>query len=75
LKLPESYDGQRVRVSTQGLTTLDTVLDEPCSNDDSHGNYQSECVTTLSSGQFVSVRLWSASKTGSGKVRIKVEVR
>jgi hypothetical protein len=75
LKVPESYDGQRVRVSTQGLTTLDTVLDEPCSNDDSHGNYQSECVTTLSSGQFVSVRLWSASKTGSGKVRIKVEVR
>jgi len=74
LKLPESYDGQRIRVSTQGLTRLDTVLDEPCTNDDSRGNYQSECVTTVSSGQFVSVRLYSRWATGSGKVSIKVEV-
>eukprot|EP00440_Ansanella_granifera_P010969 gb/GFBE01011897.1/.p1 GENE.gb/GFBE01011897.1/~~gb/GFBE01011897.1/.p1 ORF type:complete len:1204 (+),score=265.25 gb/GFBE01011897.1/:1-3612(+) len=72
LELPLNMRGQSVTVSTQGLASVDTYLEEPCVNDDAHGNLQSECT---GSGTRVVIRLYSSYQTGSGRVSIKLASR
>eukprot|EP00928_Gymnodinium_smaydae_P074297 TRINITY_DN5735_c0_g1_i6.p1 TRINITY_DN5735_c0_g1~~TRINITY_DN5735_c0_g1_i6.p1 ORF type:complete len:1245 (-),score=166.87 TRINITY_DN5735_c0_g1_i6:179-3913(-) len=67
-QMPESLANKQVTVSTQGLSRSDTVILEPCYNDDSGGTYQSQC---SGSGTRVVLKLYSSSRSGEGKISIK----
>mmetsp|Transcript_48257 Transcript_48257/g.109402 ORF Transcript_48257/g.109402 Transcript_48257/m.109402 type:complete len:261 (+) Transcript_48257:350-1132(+) len=72
-EIPSEFVGKEVEVSTVDLTTGDTVLEEPCYNDD-HSGLQSQCSVVVGEDSKIVVRpyTYTSAPSFSGQVRITV---